>query len=481
MFGIAATASLAAVPLAGVSAAAVTAAHTVQLTDRMVPAVNMNGRPLMKKTQGPSASGTFSCQAPASATNPTPCFAPAQIRRAYNIPANLTGAGRTIVIIDAFQNPQIVSDLALFDSTFRLPTPTLNIIAPQGLTPFDPTNADQLNWAAEIALDVQWSHAIAPGATIDLVLSKSDQDADLLAAQRFVVNHNLGDALSQSFGEGETCMAPNILTATHQAFEVALKERMTVFASAGDSGAAQPGCNGDGYFLSASTPASDPLVTGVGGTHLNANYTTGAYRSETVWNNSGLNPDFGAGGGGFSTIYPRPSYQRAAHTGSAFRGVPDVTYNGDVYNGVLAVCSACNGGTPAFFIFGGTSAGSTSVGRDHGARRPGGPPPARLPEPVAVRAWEQPASLRRVPRRRNREQQLGCLRRYRLLGPPGLGSRLRPGLAQRRRPDHVPPPGPKGRLAPALSPAWCPRRSLPRTKPAPAGLGRHIRPRPAAC
>ena len=58
-------------------------------------------------------------------------------------PSNLTGAGETIVIVDAFQNPTIVNDLALFDATFGLPTPTLNIIAPQGLTPFDP-NANQV-------------------------------------------------------------------------------------------------------------------------------------------------------------------------------------------------------------------------------------------------------------------------------------------------------------------------------------------------
>ncbi len=357
-FGIAATASLAAVPLAGISAGTVTAAHTAQLTDRMVPAVSMNGKPLMHKTQGPNASGTFSCQAPESATNPVPCFAPAQIRRAYDIPSNLTGAGETIVIVDAFQNPTIVNDLALFDATFGLPTPTLNIIAPQGLTPFDPTNADQVSWAAEIGLDVQWSHAIAPGATIDLVLAKSDADPDILAAQQYAIGHNLGGVLSQSFGEAETCMAPSVFTATHQAFELAEQQDMTVFASAGDSGAALPNCAGTGYIKSVSTPASDPLVTGVGGTHLYANYTTGVYYGETVWNNSGQNPDFGAGGGGFSTIYPRPSYQNSAQTGSAFRGVPDVTYNGDVYNGVLAVCSECGAGPNQFFTFGGTSAGS---------------------------------------------------------------------------------------------------------------------------
>ena len=105
-------------------------------------------------------------------------------------------------------------------------------------------------------------------------------------------------------------MAPSVFTATHQAFELAEQQDMTVFASAGDDGAALPNCAGTGYIKSVSTPASDPLVTGVGGTHLYANYTTGVYYGETVWNNSGQNPDF-AGGGGFSTIYPRPSYQNS--------------------------------------------------------------------------------------------------------------------------------------------------------------------------
>ena len=247
----------------------------------------------------------------------------------------------------------------MFDSTFDLPAANLNIICITGTCPtFDPTNADQVNWAGEIALDTQWSHADAPGATIDLVISRSDADADILAAQQYVVNHNLGDVLSQSFGEGETCMEPSVFAAQHQVFVKAAAEHMTVFASAGDSGSAQPDCNNDGgYFLSASTPASDPLVTGVGGTHLNANFTTGRYQSESVWNDSGTSFDIGAGGGGFSTKYLRPSYQAFANHKAA-RGVPDVAFNADIFGGVLAACSECGAGPGAFFIFAGTSSGS---------------------------------------------------------------------------------------------------------------------------
>jgi subtilase family serine protease len=345
-----AMASMAAIPLAGVTAGTVASAATI----RMAPADRFGGGPLFRKTANPKA-GVFSCQ---SATANPGCYGPAQIRRAYDIPNNLNGAGETIAIVDAFGDPTVQSDLNLFDSTFGLPATTVNVICATTCPTFDPTNADEVDWAGEISLDVQWSHAIAPGAKIDLVISKSDMDSDILAAQQYVVNHNLGDVLSQSFGEGETCMASSTFAAQHQVFVQAQAEHISVFASAGDDGSALPDCNNDGgFFLSASTPASDPLVTGVGGTHLNANFTTGQYQSESVWNDSGTSIDIGAGGGGYSTEYLRPSYQAFANH-SRWRGVPDVTYNADVFGGVLAVCSECNGGTPAFFIFAGTSSGS---------------------------------------------------------------------------------------------------------------------------
>jgi subtilase family serine protease len=300
----------------------------------------------------PSAT-TFSCQT----TVPATCYGPAQIRAAYGVDKlakyGLNGAGRTIVIVDAFQSPTVAADLASFDSIFGLPAPKLNIIAPDGLTPFDQSNADQTNWAGEISLDVEWSHAIAPAATIDLVLAKSDQDADILSAQKFVIDHNLGDTLSQSFGEAEQCMDPNLNQQTHKLFGKAEREGMTVFASSADQGAALPTCDGTSFFKAVSTPASDPLVTGVGGTLLDADGTTGAYHSEQVWNE----PDFAAaGGGGFSTLYRTPNFQRGLHLPS--RGVPDISYNAGIDTGVLTVWSTSGQGANLVFRFGGTSAGS---------------------------------------------------------------------------------------------------------------------------
>jgi subtilase family serine protease len=299
------------------------------------------------------------------------CYGPDQIRAAYDIKpvldSGITGAGRTIVIIDAFQSPTIASDLAAFDNIWKIPAPpAFTIIAPDGLTPFDISKGNQVSWSAEISLDVEWAHAIAPGATIDLVLAKSDQDADILSVTKYAVDNNLGDVISQSFGEAEMCADPKLLREEHEVFNTARDKGITLFASSGDQGAGQPTCDGSALIKSASTPASDPDVTGVGGTSLLAGARSGAYQSESVWNNVTCGPCDGAGGGGFSTVYRRPGYQAPFQSNNKRRGVPDVTYNGDVRGGVVAAWSVLCPFLPAafcptgvgYFIFGGTSAGS---------------------------------------------------------------------------------------------------------------------------
>lgn len=292
------------------------------------------------------------------------CYDPFEVRHAYGtdtlINAGWDGTGKTIVIIDAFQSPNIQSELSTFDNFYGLPVPQFTQIAPQGLTPFDDTSADQASWAEEISLDVEWAHAIAPGANIVLVLSKSDQDADILAATKYAVDHHLGDVISQSFGENEACMDPDLLTQQHQVFAEATLKRMTIFASSGDDGSGQASCDGSALVQAVSTPAVDPLVTAVGGTELHAaDYTTtdpGAYQGEIVWNEPGI----GAGGGGFSLLFPEPSYQKPVlheKHGGQQAGVPDVAYNAAVEHGVLTFLDIPGVGT-GFFLFGGTSAGS---------------------------------------------------------------------------------------------------------------------------
>jgi subtilase family serine protease len=292
----------------------------------------------------------FTCQEPGAALN---CYTPQELATAYDIPAKLTGAGQTIVIIDAFGDPTLTQDLGVEDSTFGLPAANLSVIYPSGQPAFDPANADEVNWSGEIALDVESAHAVAPAATIDLVIAKSDQDPDILSALQYVVSHHLGSVISQSYGEAESCEASLIVKADHALFAAAEAHGVTVFASSGDDGAAQPSCDGSSYLESVGLPAADPLVTGVGATSLTASQPNGAYLSETAWND-----EYGSSNGGYSKLFARPSYQNG-FVPSGGRGVPDVSYSGDVNNGLLIAWSqgvAANVGN--IFVFGGTSAGS---------------------------------------------------------------------------------------------------------------------------
>jgi subtilase family serine protease len=308
------------------------------------------------------------------------CYGPDQIRQAYGFQSLLnkgvTGAGRTIVIIDAYGSDTIQQDLAGFDAYFGLPAPTLNVIYPDGPpSPTDPANL--FGWKGETSLDVQWAHAIAPGATIDLVVAKSNNDDDILSATKYVSDHNLGDVVSQSFGEAEQCVDPKLLAQEHRLFQRMSGQGMTIFASTGDQGAAQVSCDGSQYFKAISSPASDPNVTAVGGTSLVATPATvnadgsinpnGQYQSESAWNESALFGDAVATGGGVSVVYSKPAYQYLVPSlrTSNMRWIPDISYNAGVVGGVLVyyTCEAADpncGGLvgPVFFRFGGTSAGS---------------------------------------------------------------------------------------------------------------------------
>ncbi len=313
--------------------------------------------------------GLFTCQIVGLSPGVT-CYDPYQMRTAYHVDtlinSGYTGAGHTIVIIDAFQSPTLTSDLDGFTTFYGLPPRSgfFTQIAPDGLTPFDPTNDDQVSWSGEITLDVEWSHAIAPGANVVLVLAKSDQDADILSALKYAVDNNLGDVISMSFGENESCEGAAGIAGYHDVFVAATQKNITLFASAGDDGAAQPTCDGSDLVIAASHPATDPLVTAVGGTTLTAaryceaslgcnpatNPAPGTYQNEVVWNE--FDDDIGATGGGFSVIFDEPSWQKSQIKDGKSRAVPDVSYDAAVLHGVLTFYQG------QVFLFGGTSAGS---------------------------------------------------------------------------------------------------------------------------
>jgi subtilase family serine protease len=243
-----------------------------------------------------------------------PCYGPGQIRAAYDVPSDVTGAGRTIVIIGAFHSPAVATDLAAFDGIWGLADANLTVVAPFG---FPPPAKSQATWLSEQSIDVEWAHAIAPGAALVLVQAKSSADDDILNATKYAIDNNLGDVIAMSFSEAERCPSKAFLADQHTAFGLATDKGITLVAAAGDTGAAQPTCNGS-LVPGVGTPASDPLVTAAGGTELTADLASGAYGSEVAWSRSG---------GGFSAAYRRPGYQARTIEDNGHRGVPDVAWS----------------------------------------------------------------------------------------------------------------------------------------------------------
>src|SRR6202012_2911660 len=301
------------------------------------------------------------------------CYEPGQIQAAYNLEplyqAGVTGRGQTIVIVDSFGSPTIRHDLAVFDKTFGLPAPpSLNIIQPAGKVPaYDPNNSDMVGWAGETTLDVQYAHTMAPGANILLVETPVSETEgvtgfpQIVKAENYVVNHNLGGVISQSFGATEQTF-PNkaTLESLRSAFENAAAHHVTVTAATGDSGAADVGLDQETYFLHpvVDWPPSDPLVTAVGGTQLHLNAAGQKPSPDTVWNDTynkatqeyifgdaGPNPL--AGNGGKSIFFSRPWYQNGVkNVVGKSRGLPDISMSG-----------ACNGAADTYNRYGGLPAG----------------------------------------------------------------------------------------------------------------------------
>ncbi len=263
-------------------------------------------------------------------------YQPSQLWRAYgfaglscNAPAsNTCGSGQTIAIVDAYDDPSAESDLATFDSQFGLPACTsangcFTKATPQG-TP--KTNG---NWALEISLDVQWAHAIAPGAKILLVESASNSFSSLLGAVDYAVGQG-AHVVSMSWGSsGEF--------STETSYD-------SHFTATGVTFTASSGDNGAGVIY----PAASPYVTAVGGTNLPLDASGNLTGAESAWSGSG---------GGVSLYEARPAYQNGFN-GNGGRGVPDVSYNADPNTGVAVYDSTSYFGQTGWFVIGGTSAGA---------------------------------------------------------------------------------------------------------------------------
>lgn len=280
------------------------------------------------------------------------CQTPQSIQAAYDIPATIdgvpAGTGQTIVIVDAFGSPTVASDLATFSAAFGLPAPQLTVYYPGGKPTWN-GRGTQADWAGETSLDVQWAHAVAPGAKIALVIAANDHGATIDNAIRYAVANKLGNVLSMSFGESDDLISSanannGQAKQARASFEKAVAQGMSLFASSGDDGSD----NGAG-FANFAFPASEPTVTAVGGTNLWAGSGLNQPR-ETVWgdySNCPLGCAFGVVGetGGAPSLFTA-------------KGGSDVSYNASVYTGVLTYLGYMDAADNGFYFVGGTSAGS---------------------------------------------------------------------------------------------------------------------------
>jgi hypothetical protein len=277
-------------------------------------------------------------------------LAPHQVRTAYAFPdaAAGTGTGQTIAIVDAYDDPDLLdssdadfssSDLARFDREYGLPDPPGFVkIDEQGgstnLPGTDPAGAGTPgNWEEEEALDVEWTHAMAPGASIILVECNSSSSADLYQGAMTAASLPGVSVVSMSWGageyNGETAFDGDFTTpAGHQG--------VTFVASAGDDGA--PG----------TYPAYSQNVVAVGGTSLTL-LDGDAYGGETAWSD---------GGGGTSAMELEPAFQGASQ-GSGMRTIPDVAFDADPNTGVSVYDSYNDtSGQDPWEKIGGTSLGT---------------------------------------------------------------------------------------------------------------------------
>lgn len=274
------------------------------------------------------------------AVSPPPATAvtPNQIREAYNIPSNATGAGAKIAIVDImplanYSIAKIRNDYNAFCAQYGLSNTGLTIHTYPPTGGKAPTNSQ--GWGLEACLDVQWAHVIAPEASIMLILvaNPAAQTASGIAA---AVNYavTLGaNIVSMSFGMRE---ASNELSLGFE--PVFQNPNVTFLASAGDDG-------GDLCY-----PAASSNVISVGGTSLGIK-GSGEYVAECAWISSG---------GGVSKYVPYPNYQKNANLFTARpkgRCIPDVGFVADPYTGVPVYCTEKSSNSPWYQV-GGTSLGA---------------------------------------------------------------------------------------------------------------------------
>jgi subtilase family serine protease len=323
------------------------------------------------------STGTASTTAPATASTPgvgatdclgsLPCYTPRQFRVAYGIQPlldrGIDGRGVTVALPEEAetgpaQTPAVTDirqDVADFDRRFGLPPARIQVITTLAGRSASPWLASE-----EEVEDTELVHAVAPDAAIrEILVGPAEVSTPAKFAVTFAAYVRLAvrnaevmsqSGIGQDFGVGEDSWTSAEVATMNSALEYAAARHVTVVSASGDQGVLGNGSSAP--VKQVILPASDPLVLGVGGTSLTANPVTGAYISETVWDNPST-----ASGGGFSHLFARPAYQDGVPGIGATRGVPDVAADAEGSTGMALAFSAPGGGYELIGA-GGTSAGA---------------------------------------------------------------------------------------------------------------------------
>ncbi len=319
------------------AAAAAAATTLLALTAASAPGAATSGT---AKAATPAKLGPVSCGPPGFFIQ---CYTPREYQVAYGVvpllKRGITGNGETVVMPELAHAPgpaytDIRKDLAAFDLKFGLPTAKLKVT-----TTLAGASAPYVAGHEETE-DTEIVHAIAPGATLDVVLVPANATASaahFTAAVTGLIHAAITQhaaVVSISGSHGEHLFTAAQVGRIHAALRLAAGRRLTVVASSGDLGV----ISDNGPPKQVSLPASDPLVLGVGGTALDASFATGAYHGEMAWN-----ADTNASAGGYSSLFPRPSYQDGVPRIGRMRGVPDVSADAD---SATAMSLIFTGGVP---------------------------------------------------------------------------------------------------------------------------------------
>ena len=299
-----------------------------------------------------------------------PCgYQPSDWQTAYGLNTlyqhGLDGTGTTVAIVDAFGSTTIQNDLATFSGVYGLPAANLTVVGTATASPFS-TDPNLAGWAEETTLDVEWVHAIAPGAKIVLFVSPDDSDVNLTATVAQAVTYPHVVVVSNSYGLPESTEDAAGFAATEAANKLGASMGISVNYSSGDFGdfALYLG------YTDVSYPSSSPWATGIGGTSVVLN-PNGSIAWQTGWGNNltkiveavalGATVDvppvvegsIGGSGGGTSAVFPKPEFQSQLR--GRYRQVPDISWVADPYTGAELILTADSAGDQAFTAIGGTS------------------------------------------------------------------------------------------------------------------------------